>query len=258
MAPPTTETAHRPTRQAPPLRWWQRPWIIPLALFSLTFLAFSIPPYTTFDPDTARFPIREDIAWHYPMMLSHIFGGALLTCLVVFQVWPWLRANHPRVHRWSGRTYVLFGVPFVGIPALMIAPLSHSGMSTAISNTVWAVLWLTFTLIGYRMARQRRFARHREWMLRSFVLVYAIALNRVIVFALILGLWPFLDVQEGVDMAEVGLAIAPASSFLSWILPLLFVEWWLQYRKPRRRTRHARATRENGATSSTPAPSHTV
>ncbi|WP_460746194.1 DUF2306 domain-containing protein [Nocardiopsis oceani] len=138
-----------------------------------------------------------------------------------------------------------------------IAPLSHSGLSTAISNTVWAILWLTFTVIGYRMVRQRRYARHREWMLRSFVLVYAIALNRVIVFALILGLWPFVDVQDGADMAEVGLAIAPASSFLSWILPLLLVEWWLQYRKPRRRTRHARATRENGATSSTPAPFHT-
>ncbi|GAB3688400.1 hypothetical protein [Nocardiopsis oceani] len=74
MAPPTTETAHRPTRQAPTLRWWQRPWIIPLALFSLTFLAFSIPPYTTFDPDTARFPIREDIAWHYPLI--RLIGGA--------------------------------------------------------------------------------------------------------------------------------------------------------------------------------------
>ncbi|OOC53489.1 MULTISPECIES: DUF2306 domain-containing protein [Nocardiopsis] len=226
-APPT------PTADPPGPRWWRRPWILPLALFSLAFLGFALPPYAGLDPEAARFPIREDVPWHYPVMVTHIFGGAVLTLLVILQVWPWLRARHPAVHRWSGRTYVMFGVSFVGVPALLIAPLSHTGISGQASSVVWALLWLSCTVLGYRMARRRRYAEHREWMLRSFVLLFGIALNRPVVFLFILIAIPQLDTTFGGDTDAMAMAIAPASSFLSWVLPLLFVEWWIKYRRPR-------------------------
>ncbi|MFL1381893.1 DUF2306 domain-containing protein [Nocardiopsis protaetiae] len=244
MAPPApTETAAPRPRPAPvPVRWWQRPWILPLALFSLTFLAYSVPPYFSLDPADARLPVPETPAWYFPALITHIFGGTLLTLLVILQVWPWLRARYPAVHRWSGRTYVLAGIPLVGVPALLIAPFSSTGFGTQVSNTIWAVLWLTFTVLGFVMARRRRFADHREWMLRSFALIYGIAFNRVI----ILFLLPFLilQVEAGVipdDEQALAMAMGAPSSFLSWIVPLLFVEWWIKYRKPRRRRRPATA-----------------
>lgn len=244
MAPPApTDTAAPPARPAPaPVRWWQRPWILPLALFSLTFLLYSVPPYFSLDPADARLPIPETPSWYFPMLVTHIFGGTLLTLLVILQVWPWLRAKYPAVHRWSGRVYVLAGIPLVGIPALLISPFSGSGASTQISNTIWAVLWLGFTVLGYMMARRRRFADHREWMLRSFALIYGIAFNRVIIFLLmpIAVLQASPEALAG-DPRELGMAIAPASSFLSWLVPLLFVEWWIKYRRPRRRRRPAAA-----------------
>ncbi|CAL9383061.1 hypothetical protein SUDANB121_01107 [Nocardiopsis dassonvillei] len=242
MAPPATTTAPRPRPAPAPVRWWQRPWILPLALFSLTFLLYSVPPYLSLDPADARLPVPETPAWYFPVMLTHIFGGTLLTLLVILQVWPWLRTRYPAVHRWSGRTYVLAGIPLVGIPALLIAPFSSTGFGTQVSNTIWALLWLTFTVLGYVMARRRRFAHHREWMLRSFALIYGIAFNRVVIALLI----PFVlvQVQAGTipdDEQAIAMAVAPASSFLSWVVPLLFVEWWIKYRRPRRSRRQAAA-----------------
>ncbi|WP_159942469.1 MULTISPECIES: DUF2306 domain-containing protein [unclassified Nocardiopsis] len=235
-APTTAATPPRGAgRQGP--RWWQRPWILPLALFSLAFLLYSLPPYLSLDPADARLPSPEGLAWHYPVLVTHIFGGSLLTLLVILQVWPWLRARHPAVHRWSGRLYVFAGIPLVGVPALLISPVSSTGFSTQISNALWAVLWLSFTALGYAMARRRRFARHREWMLRSFALLFGIAFDRVIIILLILLAMPGLESAYGGDEAVLAATIAPAASFLSWVLPLLCVEWWLQYRRPRRRSR---------------------
>lgn len=222
-------------RSAP--RWWERPWIVPLALFSLVFLLYSVPPYLSLDPAQARLPVPEHPSWYFPALVTHIFGGTLLTLLVIVQVWPWVRGRYPAVHRWSGRVYVLAGIPLVGVPALLIAPYSGTGASSQISNTVWAVLWLSFTVIGYVMARRRRFARHREWMLRSFALVFGIAFNRVLLVVLMLIMLP--RVETGGDADAMGLAVGPASGFLSWVIPLLAVEWWLKYRRPRRRVRQA-------------------
>ena len=142
-------------------RWWQRPWILPLTLFTLVFLAFSIPPYLDFDPATAPIPIHPEPAWYYPVLLSHIIGGAVLMVIAIGQVWPWLRHRRPGLHRWSGRVYVYFGIPFVGVPALLIAPLNNGPLALAVNNTVWAVGWLAFVLLGYAAARRRRFAQHR-------------------------------------------------------------------------------------------------
>lgn len=230
-------------RHAPPVPWWRRPWILPLALFSVTFLLYSVPPYLSLDPTEARLPLPESPSWYFPMLLTHIFGGALLTLLVILQVWPWLRTRHPAVHRWSGRVYVWSGIPLVGIPALLIAPFSGTGASAQIGNTVWAVLWLTFTILGYAMARRRRFAEHRDWMLRSFALIYGIAFNRVLLIVLMMIMSPRLETVYGGDFDALGLDVGVASGFLSWVLPLLFVEWWLKYRRrPRRERNPTRAT----------------
>ncbi|WP_017569632.1 DUF2306 domain-containing protein, partial [Nocardiopsis halotolerans] len=152
-----TATAAPPRHpvERPRPRWWQRPWILPLALFSVTFLLYAVPPYLGLDPAEARLPVPADLPWYYPVLVTHIFGGTLLTLLVILQVWPWLRTHHPAVHRWSGRVYVLAGIPLVGVPGLLIALFGGAGTSTQVSNTVWALLWLSFTVIGYRMARQR-------------------------------------------------------------------------------------------------------
>ncbi|OLT29250.1 hypothetical protein BJF83_12495 [Nocardiopsis sp. CNR-923] len=230
-AAPTPPDSRAPR---PPRPWWRRPWIVPLALFGLVFAAYALPPYTSLDPEQARLPVRDDLAWHYPVLVTHIFAGALLTLIVPLQVWPWLRRRHPSVHRWSGRVYVLLGVPLVGVPGLLLGPLSSVGPDARISNVLWALLWLACTVLGYLAARRRDFARHRAWMLRSFVLLYGVALNRIVLVLLALLMLPWLDSGFGGDVEAMILSVAVSSSYLSWVLPLLAVEWWLGRRAPGR------------------------
>lgn len=235
MAPPVTAPGPGPTRP----RWWQRPWVLPLFLLTMIFLGFSLPPYAGLDPDQAR-TFSDDpwvYSWHYPVLVTHIFAGAVVMLAVVLQVWPWLRQHHPRVHRWSGRVYVFVGVPFIGIASLLIAPVSTSGPGTAVSNTLWSILWLSCTVAGYRMVRQGRYAEHRIWMLRSFALVLAIITNRFWGIACTIVLLPHVETAYGGDETTAHLVIGPASSWLSWVVNLLVVEWWIQNRKPARRRR---------------------
>jgi hypothetical protein len=253
----TETTPQRPSAHLSPARWWERPWILPLTLFSTAFLLFSLPPYLSLQPADSRLPIPESPAWYYPVLVVHVFGGALITLLVILQVWPWLRTRRPAVHRWSGRVYVLAGLPLVGVSAMLIAPFSEADASARTSAFVWAVLWSAFTVLGYVSARRRHFASHREWMLRSFALVYGIAFNRILHLLLVLAMSPGVDAEHGGDLTALSLELGAASGFLSWILPLLFLEWWLKYRKPRRRSRHARASGEETPTQSTPVSSHT-
>jgi uncharacterized membrane protein YozB (DUF420 family) len=245
----TDTVAPLPRQRAAPSRppWWRRPWILPLFLFSFVFLLYTVPPYLSLDPANSRLAVPEGVSWYYPVLLIHIFGGTLITLLVIPQVWPWMRTRYPAVHRWSGRVYVLAGLPLVGVPAMLIAPFSEFGANAKISSFIWAILWSSFTVLGYVMARRRKFAQHREWMLRSFVLVYGIAFYRALHILLVLIMTPWLDTVYGGDLEAMSSEISAASDFLSWVLPLLFVEWWLKYHKPRQRNRPARPSSEKTA-----------
>lgn len=248
MTPPSTTETPQPSASAatrPRVVWWRRPWILPLALLTVVFLGFSLPPYAGLDPDQAR-TFSEDpwrYPWHYPVLVTHIFAGAVIMLAMVLQVWPWLRRHHPKVHRWSGRVYVFVGVPFVGVASLLLSPFSSSGPGTAVSNTLFSLLWLIFTVVGYRMVRQRRYAEHRVWMLRSFALTLAIITNRFWGIACTMLLIPQLDTVFGGDEQALLLVVAPMTSWLSWVVNLLVVEWWIQHRKPRRGVRSGGGTR---------------
>src|SRR5699024_5200910 len=89
----------------------QRPWVIPLGLLTVGFVAYSLLPYLGLNPDNARVALRDGFPLHYPLLVAHIFLGSVALLAACLQVWPWLRQNHPTVHRRSGRVYVCVAVP---------------------------------------------------------------------------------------------------------------------------------------------------
>ncbi|MGH3907643.1 MAG: DUF2306 domain-containing protein [Pseudonocardiaceae bacterium] len=155
-------------------------WFVPLAVLLVAFVAFSLPPYLTFDPSQSRLPAtRDGFPLYYPLLVTHIFFGSVALLAGSLQVWPWFRQRYPAAHRMSGRVYIFGGVLPAGIAVLGVAPLSSTGFVSQVGNTMLALLWLPITIAGYRMARQRRFAEHREWMIRSFALTTSIVVNRL-------------------------------------------------------------------------------
>ncbi|MCM6773875.1 DUF2306 domain-containing protein [Nocardia sp. CDC159] len=228
MTDTATSPASSPTRPPTPdprrERWWRRPWVVPLGFVVFAFLAFSVPPYLTFDPDRARVPAPPDFAPHYPLLVAHVLFGSVAMVTCCLQVWPWFRQRRPRAHRISGRIYVFGGVLPAGVSALGIGAFSPFGPVARVSNVMLALLWLTCTVIGFRMARRRRYADHRRWMIRSFALTLSIIGNRLwgaIVLIVLSTADPALP-QERLTEVTAGIG-----TWLGWTIALLVAEWWV-------------------------------
>lgn len=215
------------------IRWWRRPWVLPLAVVCAAFLAFSLPPYTSLDPADSRIELRAGIGVHYWAVVAHILFGTIALVTVCLQVWPWFRSRYPRVHRYVGRVYVLAGVLPAGALGFVVSALHTGGVGAQVGNLLLNVLWVATALFGLREARRRRFGEHRTWMIRSFALCTSIVVNRVWVFVLLMIAAPQLDStyagnEQAMEQTAIGAAV-----WASWIVNLLVAEWWIQYRGTR-------------------------
>ncbi|TCO53449.1 DUF2306 domain-containing protein [Actinocrispum wychmicini] len=228
-----TQTTNAPPA-APPRRaqaWWRRPWIVPLLLLVTAFLAFSVPPYLTFDPSLSRLEPPAGNHLYYPLLVAHVLFGTVAMATACFQIWPAFRTQHLRGHRITGRIYVFGGALPAGLLGLYIGWHTTGGPSVRIANLVGSALWLTVTITGLRMARQRRYGEHRKWMSRSFALAMSIVLSRVINVVATIALMPQVDTTFGGSKELMKYSAASIGVWLSPLLLLLLADWLLERRK---------------------------
>jgi len=173
---------------------------IGVALFSYRYLA-SVGPLA---------PTIIANAFARPWLSLHVAGAATALLLVAVQFLPRVRATMPAVHRRIGRIYVascLVGA----VSGIALAFGSTAGPIATMGFGGLGIAWLVANLAGWQTARQRRFDRHRIWMIRSFALTFAAVTLRIY-----LGLRPLL----GVDFLDGYRAI----SFLCWVPNLIVAE----------------------------------
>jgi uncharacterized membrane protein len=225
--------------QAPPRRtggskpWWRRPWVVPLLFLAVAFVGFSLPPYLTGDEELARVPIPDGLAFYYPTLVAHVVFSSVAMVTGVFQVWPWFRGRFRSAHRILGRVYVFLGCIPGGLSGLVIAVYTPFGPVAQVSSSILAILWLVFTVNGFRHARARRFAEHRRSMIRSFTLTMSIISNRLWGALATIFLLPRIDSTfQGSEIA-FDHAVSGLATWLGWTVPLLLVEVWLQRKKKR-------------------------
>ncbi|HMC92701.1 MAG TPA: DUF2306 domain-containing protein [Allosphingosinicella sp.] len=104
----------------------------------------------------------------HPFLLLHVASGvtALLVAPLQFVGRGLAR---PGFHRLTGRVYLLACA--LGAPSgFMLALGSTAGPVTQIGFAIPALLWAAFTWLGWRAVVERRFAAHRDWMLRSYAI----------------------------------------------------------------------------------------
>ena len=222
----TVGTETRPALVEPRPKWWRRPWVVPLALVVAAFLAYSVPPYLTLDPARSRVPAPAGFAAHYWFLVAHITFGTIAIVSVVLQIWPWLRRTHPVAHRRIGRAYVFAGVLPSAAMAVTIGAVSPFGPVVGTLDVVAALLWLGFTIAGWRAVRQRRFADHRKWMIRSFAMCMNTLMTRALSPVGFLVVMP-----RGLGKEAMILSAATVSAALSVLTLLLLSQWWIE-RKP--------------------------
>jgi uncharacterized membrane protein len=188
---------------------------------------------------------------------THIVMAGIALAVGPFQFAKAIRNRHPRVHRWIGRTYV-FSIAFGSVAAFVMSFFSEAGFVGFFGFGSLAVLWAWTTYRGYRAARDRDFASHQAWMIRSFALTFAAPTLRLWLGTLI-GVFVL-----GGGTGDPFKAVYPAVPFLCWLPNIVVAELMINRRRlpglrlsespARKRAAHvAAALTPTGATATTPA-----
>ena len=146
---------------------------------------------------------------------AHAFGGAIAAVIGPFQLITKLRTSWPKVHVWTGRTYLL-AVLAGGLAGLYFAPMSTAGLVGSVGFTSLALFWLYSGAQAYIAIRRGNVQQHRRWMLRNYALTFGAATLRIEL--------PLLIVFGGLTF----LAAYTVVAWLSWVPNWLIVEAWLR------------------------------
>lgn len=147
-------------------------------------------------------------------VVAHTLFGPLALILGLVNLLPAMRQRTRwPVHRWLGRVYVISTLALGGA-GLSLSFHAAAGTGVRVGFAMLAVCTLATAVQAWRHIRSRNVRRHREWMLRSYALIFA---------AVMLRIWmPILIILHGGHFV-------PAYRWVAWIswLPNLVVAEWI-------------------------------
>ncbi len=152
------------------------------------------------------------------ILLPHLLGGLFAIVIGPFQFWSRIRNNHPKVHRISGRVY-LISVAVGGVAGLLMAFTSDVNFVYASGLASLAIAWLLTSGMAFFAIRRRNFVQHKRWMIRSYVVTFAFVTFRVVDDVL-----SYYEIGE--DAVRWGIL-----AWACWAVPLLLTEIVLQGRQ---------------------------
>jgi Predicted membrane protein (DUF2306) len=160
-------------------------------------------------------------------LASHLLLAAIITFIGPLQLIPQVRAHLPRLHRWTGRVYLLTAVVMGAGGLYMLltrGTVGDGSQHLAIGLNALAIM-LCATL-AWRSAVKRRFDVHRRWALRLFLVV-----NGVWFFRVGLMLWLVINQRAvGFDPKTFEGPFLTFLAFAQFLLPLAALELYLRAR----------------------------
>jgi hypothetical protein len=156
---------------------------------------------------------------HFIQTFAHMVGGTGMLVLGGLNLYLAARRDRFALHRKIGQAYLLFGSVGAILALLITLSGAHKDATgpvltnSTVSLSMLALAWLTFAALGWRAVRNRRFASHGDWMIRSYVLV-----------------WSFVFCRIASRVSSIGeLGNGEAFIWLSWVGPLIICEIILQW-----------------------------
>lgn len=141
---------------------------------------------------------------------THVFASAVALLLGPLQFYRRLRQRLPRMHRMTGRIYLL-GVGLGGLAGLYMAMFAYGGIVAKLGFAALAVAWLYTGTQAYRAIRRGAIAEHQRWMIRNFALTLAAVTLRILL--------------PTAGLAGISFVLAyPAIAWLCWVPNLLLAE----------------------------------
>ena len=184
---------------------WAGLWLL-LAIASAEFLIAAYGKYRHLDSAAyGMFMTRRGWLW------LHLAGGLTTVLLGPVQFLTQWRLRQPRLHRLTGRIY-LVGMLVAATGATGLIATSPAPFAIRAAFAATALAWLTTALTGLAAILRGAVERHRRWMVRNYAVTLA-----PIIFRLSLPL-------------AIAGGLAPSPTLIatllwcSWIVPLLACE----------------------------------
>ena len=173
-------------------------------------------------------PFIDRYTAHPWQTLAHCASGAIFAVLGPLQFVAPLRRRFPVAHRISGRVFLPIGI-ISGIAGLtMSVSFPMFGYSVNQLIGVAASLFMIFAFVhAFRLVRQRRFAEHREWMMRGFATGMGVALFRVLL--------EYVLQPAGMSFTDAWNVVTA----VSFPITLGAAEIWIRLTRPRKSVRGA-------------------
>lgn len=188
-----------------------------LVVAGAVLLAASAARYYTLDPDV--YFQREVYEDKTVGLLTHITAMILAALAGPHQFLRPLRERHLGLHRSLGRIYCA-GAIIGALSGLYLAPSTASGAVSDTGFTSLGIGVLITTTVGLVRIRSGEVQSHREWMTRSYALIFAAVTLRLYVAPL-----------------QAALGEHDGYAFVAWAcwVPNLLVAEWLIRSRGRRR-----------------------
>jgi uncharacterized membrane protein len=149
----------------------------------------------------------------------HVIVGMVALAIGPLQFHPRVQAR-TALHHTLGKIYVVIAI-LVGIVGLYMSLYSFGGIITHAGFGLLATGVLVTTIMAYRSVKSGKYAQHREWMIRSYSLMFG---------APTLRLWlPLLIIAYQGQFRPAYLWVA----WVSWVPNLMFAEWYIRRTRAR-------------------------
>lgn len=168
-------------------------------------------------PNPPDVPGLESFNLAHTAFVTHTLSASLALLLGPWQFLQRLRSSRPIVHRYIGRIYA-GAIVVAWAASIPIAMNAHTGAVAGAAFLTLGFTWVVATVNGVRLARNREFLRHREWMLRSYALTAAGITLRIYIGLSEVAHLPF-------DHAY------PIIAWMCWVPNLIVVEWMIWRRR---------------------------
>lgn len=165
----------------------------------------------------------------FAAIAAHLALAFIVTVAGPLQLVPALRSRLPRLHHWTGRTYLLsaYAISLGGLYLIWGYRDDDDTLLGSAPLTLNALLIMTFATLTLKNAIGRRIDVHRQWALRLFVAMSGVWFLRVLIMV-----WVVSFGTDGLGARLEG----PTGTFLKfacYAFPLLILELYFAARRTR-------------------------
>lgn len=192
-----------------------------VALAAVVTALYFAPPYVTFRASVSRVVLNPTYPSNIVFLCLHAIPAGLVLFLGPVQFVPAVRHRYPRLHRITGRIY-LISLSVAAVMGVLTAIVSASGFAVQVIFLLLAGAWVLTASLGFRAVRRRQYQLHRLWMIRNYSLTFAAVMLRAFLIAgtiLTAG-------HPGVTQNGV----YTASAWAGVLVSVLFAEWFILQR----------------------------